>query len=299
MNENPQLCNVRGFNVNYADLNNNKEPDDDEYVTAILPNYTGIDVQESAKYMTDAFSSKVLEGKFVALRYFHDQLVEETTIVPRNSTLTSSTVHGAVIEKKADALGLARAMCGYAQKLDFHAYVAEMEVDDAPNHVWVRVKIDGNWYNIDPYYDTFMNTAVSSIPVSDNISHNSFLVGDKNYFGEDAKISDIVSDEKFYPLFISDSEELSPNENYYFEKYLGLPYYHSVDTAYNAVLEETQNQLNNGAETVTVYLEPDYVNDLWAKMQESYISDLAGKGITISEFTGEFYDDSVHITLKK
>lgn len=297
--DNPQFNHVRGFNVNYSDLNNNKEPDPDEYITAILPNYTGIDPLEANNYMNKAASAIVEnDDEITNLRHFHDQLVEETRIVLRNLYPTASTTHGAVIEKRADEIGLAKALCGYAQRLGFYAYVTSQTLSDGDVRALVRVKIDGNWYNIDPYYDALEMSTVSSIPTSGKVSHMHFLVGDKVYYG-DVEVSKIVSDEKFYPLYLSDSGEVSPNEHYYFEKYLGKPYYWKVDPAYNAILEETVNQLNNGAETVSVYLSPEIVNNLWAMMEEKYISDLAGKGITISDFTGEYSDDSIHITLKK
>lgn len=295
--DNPQLNHVRGFNVNYSDLNNNKEPDDDEYITSILPNYTGIDPHEANDYMNEAASAKVIdEDSIASLRYFHDQLIEETKIVIRNSNPTASTTHGAVIENRADEFGLAKAICGYAQRLGYYAYVTDQETSSGAI-AWVRVKIDGFWYNINPYFDSALNSTISSIP-ADKISHSYFLVGDKLIFG-DVDVSEMVTDEKFYPLFLSDSGEVSPSENYYVEKYLGKAYYWDTESAYNAILEETQNQLNNGAETVSKYVAPIIVEDLWAKMQEGYISDLAGKGITISGFTAEYSDDSINITLKK
>lgn len=297
--DNPNLNHVRGFNVNYSDLNDNKEPDDNEYITAILPNYTGIDPHEANNYMNEAATTKSLdEDRIASLRYFHDKLIEETKIVMRNSNPTSSTTHGAVIENRADEIGLAKAMCGYAQRLGYYAYVTDQDLGNGTMHAWVRLKIDGAWYNIDPYYDSLMTGIITSIPVSDKVSHIYFLVGDKAYFG-DLEVNEIVSDEKFYPLYTSDSGEVSPNENYYVEKYLGKAYYGDIQLTYNAVLEETQKQLNNSGEIVSVYVSPDIVDDLWATMQESYISDLAGKGVTISEFTAEYSDDSIHITLKK
>ncbi len=88
MFDNPQLNHTQGFNVNYTDLNDNKKPDDDEYITAILPNYTGIDSQKAIDYVNEAVREKVLdEDKIAALRYFHDKLIEDTELAEINSTL--------------------------------------------------------------------------------------------------------------------------------------------------------------------------------------------------------------------
>ena len=43
----------------------------------------------------------------------------------------------------------------------------------------------------------------------------------------------------------------------------------------------------------------DYVDEFWAILQESYISDLSEKyGITVSGFSGEYTGDAIRITFE-
>ena len=298
--ENPNFAHTQGYNLDFNDLNHNKEPDPEEYVNFIYPIYTGVDPREMDDYLKKIINeSEDIRNKEAALLFFHDKLLSETEIIPRNSSPTSSTAYGAIVEHSADEAGIALAMCAYAQRIGLNSYVFEMPGGNGGLHTWTRVKIDGSWYNIFAYMDTLANNDVTQIPIAEDsrLSHKYFLFGDTVFFGN-IKPEEMVSDEQFVPLFTSEGGELSKGF-YYFEGYLKKPYYSDAAEAYNALLAQTEQQINSKEETVTLYADPLIVNDLWDMIKEKYISDLAGKGIKISEFTGEYTNDYITVTLKK
>ncbi|MBQ6529901.1 MAG: hypothetical protein IJI39_03120, partial [Clostridia bacterium] len=86
---------------------------------------------------------------------------------------------------------------------------------DALNHIWNKVKIEGEWYNVDVTYDD----PISSNSIS--ISHDYFLVNDEEikeldpsnityeyYYQQDAD-GNIVTDEKGEPVIIEQPKENS------------------------------------------------------------------------------------------
>ncbi len=299
MLDNPEFVNVQGYSLNYTDLNNNKSPDNDEYITSIRPYYIDIDTKlmnDTVFEQLSAMDTTHLNGKIEALLYFHDKLALETELVSRMATATASTAHGAIIDHVADDLGLARAMCYYAQRMGFFSFVVDEELA-GEMHAWVRLKIDGKWYNIDTYYDLFLEYAVTEIPVTDEdyLCHTFFLCGDLMMFNS---IGMTTTDND--PLLTSDDGTISPRENYYIEKHLKQNYYQDVALAYNALLEETEYQFSNGKDTVCLYISPSPVDDLCLRMENKYISDLNEKyGITISGYSAEYSIDCIYVTLKK
>ena len=300
MLDNPELVNVEGYSLNYTDLNNNKSADYDEYIQSIRPHYINIDPQQMNAAASDelsALNTSGLSNKIECLRHFHDKLATETEFVGRKATATSSSAHGAIIDHVADDMGLAKAMCYYAQRLGLFSYVVEMEIV-GEMHAWVRVKLEGAWYNIELYYDSFLPYAVTEIPFVDDIvymCHTFFLCSDLTMFNS-LGITTTDND----PLYVSDDGTVLPRMNYYFEKYLKKNYYQDVALAYNALLEETEYQFSNGKDTVCLYISPSPVDDLCLRMENKYISDLNEKyGITISEYSAEYSIDCIYVTLKK
>lgn len=206
-----------------------------------------------------------------------------------------------MIDHAADDLGIARAICDYAQRLDFYSFVVDVNIAGLDIAV-VRVKIDGEWYNIFYRLDaTGMTYQVTEIPVAEDgkATHYCFLINDLSYqsFGTFDGF-----DEKFSLILPLSFEQYEGTEkwNYYFDDYLKKPYCRdTVEDAYDVLLEETKTAFDNGEQIVALCMQTDLVDSLWLMMKESYISDLSEKyGITITGFTSEYSKDAMYVTLE-
>lgn len=314
LNDNPALNHTRGYTVEYIDENGNKEPDLDEGVTSIKPIYTGIAPSEAYDHITKTLSESGMDDNdpIEILRIVHDRLIDETELVARNSTPTASTTHGALIEHNADDLGIARAMCDYAQRLGYFSFVVDTTIANAMDMAVVRIRIDGEWYNINVIGDAVMNAEnILKMPVAEDgmISHMWFLNSDfyQNATGLFKHVRDF--EEKYAPVFpvpggvtVSNGEVVAPTVNYYIQEHLREHYYCDVnaESIYGVLLEETGLRFKSGDDTFSLYMMAGEADNLWDKMQESYISDLKNKyDITISGFTIVFSGDQVILTLQK
>lgn len=314
LNDNPAFNHTQGYTLNYVDGNGNKEPDPAELVTSIKPNYTGTDPNEVNDHIVKTLSETDLDDNepIEFLRLVHDKLIYETDLVARNSTPTASTTHGALIEHKADDLGLARAMCDYAQRLGYFSFVVDTNVANTINMALVRVRINEKWYNINIIGDADMNLDnIFKMPLADDglISHMWFLNSDfyQNATGLFTYVRNFG--EKYSPIFpvpegltISGGETIAPIVNYYIEKYLNERYYYEVntDSLYSVVLERSKAVIDSGEDTFYLYMLSGDADNLWDLMQESLILDLKRKfDITISDFTAVFSEDKMILTLQK
>lgn len=306
LNEKPELVHTRGYNVNYNDLNNNKQPDPDEYVNSIAPIYSGIDRNEYNDYIYDYFKEYLhpiflgLEapyGDIEALKYFFDDIALNTTVLGGfNTRPSASTAYGAVIDRCADDLGIARAICDVAQRLGFGSYVFEGYETDGDKIAWCCVKIDDIWYIVNPYgAKHYVQNCIASVPFGEKeVCHYNFLCLDVG------KLDISSIDERQEYLWEGDRVlETEYDLLYYFKDYLKVDYYsESAESAYAALLEKTKEQLDSGSSEVDIYMLSLWVDNLWEMMQENYISDLSEKyGITITDFTGEYAGDALHIKL--
>lgn len=311
LNDTPHFNHATSYNISYTDSNVNREADPDEYVNAVIPVYNGVDLHEANDFIEQHVTEIELANngdKIKTLRIIYDELLNETELVARGGRPASSGTHGAVIDHVSDDLGLARAICDYAQRLGFYSFVADWKIEHHDIAI-VRVKIDDAWYNIAPSVDyLMMSNNITAIPVAEDgkALHWYFLTFDGFIAGSTSKQENLDRyDEKYLPILPLDFSfnELPDNYiiNYYFDEYLKVFYHiYGVDIAYDALLERTKIAVDSGEETVVLYIKSTDVNNLWAKMSESYISDLSEKyGITISGFTGEYSLDAMYVTLEK
>lgn len=310
LNEEPVLVHTRGYNVNYNDLNNNKQPDSDEYVNSISPIYSGIDRNEYNDYAMQFFRDNLsgffadddktkLENSIEALKYVYDYIsLNVTVLAGRNTRPSASTAYGAMIDKRADKLGIARAICDFAQRLGFESYVHDGYNHQGQLDAWCRVKIEDKWYRISTYRaSTYMQNYITSVPLAeDALCHYEFL------WFESPFIDLSTIDGRAIDLWKLDDIDFETEYDtlYYFKNYLGVDYYCDIESAYAGLLEKTKAQIDQNSDKVEIYLFPLYVDSLWQKMQESYISDLSKQyGITISDFKGEISEEALQITLTK
>lgn len=145
INDNPALNNTQGYTLDYYDDNANGQPDPEEGVFSVIPNYTGISRNEAGEYIDKILAETYLDENdpIECLRYLHDKIILKNDLPARNSTPTASTSHGALIEHKADEPGIARALCDYAQRLGFFCFVADTTVAGTTmNMPLVRIMVD-------------------------------------------------------------------------------------------------------------------------------------------------------------
>ncbi len=295
MYDNPEICDVQDFRYSYTDINNNSSPEPDEYVSKVSPYYIDVDPQkmyDKAKTFLDGLDKS---DKIECLRQAHDWLISEAEITERYDTATCTYSYGAIIDRLADDLGFARAFCYLAQELGFYSFVID-EKFNGEQRAWVRVKIDGSWYNVDVYGDKTAGESVTKIPLGEGggIFHTYFLAGDEFLFNngyESAKTEG--------SLWIGDNGLPSPNENYYFSK-IGQDYRSDTDAAYNMILQDAARLAENGGESASYYAAPFIADELYEKMNGSFLSDLKSKyGVIFSGFTAEYDPDCLVVTLKK
>lgn len=309
LNDNPHFNHAPTYNISYTDSNVNREPDPDEYVNAVIPVFNGIDPHVANDFMKEHLQETRgtdYNQQMKYLRILYDEILDETELLARGGRPAASTTHGVVIDHAADDLGIARAICDYAQRLGFYCFVVDVNIDDIVMAI-IRVKIDDVWYNIAPRYDYLkLSHNVTAIPVAEDgkATNIYFLIGDSTMFVY-AKDLDKF-DKKYLPIMPLEFDATEATEdtemwNYYFEGYLKKTYYmETPEEAYDALLEETKNVLESGGDTVELYIFPNLVNSLWEIMGESYISDLSEKyGMTVKGFTGEYSLDAMYVTLEK
>lgn len=304
LNDIPYLNHAPTYNISYTDSNVNREADPDEYVNAVIPVYNGIDPHVARDYIAQHVHETRLanDGDMIkALRVIYDEILDETELIARGGRPASSGTHGAVIDHAADDLGVARAICDYAQRLGFYCFVADVKLDDIDMAI-VRIKIDDNWYNIAPRYDYLkVSKNVTAIPVAEDgkATHIYFLISDEIYlyYGSETFYK---YDEKYSPILPPSDETEYSGWGYYFDRYLNTTYHADTAEAYDALLAETKSVIDSGVDTVEIYIFPNCVDALWAMMNESYISDLSERyGITISGFTAEYSLDAICVTPEK
>lgn len=309
LNEQPKLVHTRGYNVNYNDLNNNKNPDPDEYVNSITPIYSGIDRVEYNNYIYEYLRDNLHHfyltnvddnnyGEVEALKYLYDDIALNTTVLSGYNTRPSaSTAYGAMVDHYADKLGIARAICDIAQRLGFESYVHEGYEADGDKIAWCRVKIDDTWYKIETYAAAyFVQNCITAVPFAeDELCHYDFLIMDAPYMD-----TSLIDERQLHLWDLAGKVyETEYDTMYYFKEHLGVMYHCNLpETNYAALLEETKKQIDQNSNKVDLYILSLYVDTIWAIMEEQYISDLSEKyGITITDFTGEYADDCLHITL--
>ncbi len=318
LNDNPYFNDTQGFNLSYNDLNNNREPDPDEYVNSISPIYTGIDRMEANDYILNSIhetaGDKDDRSKIQLLCDIHDMILNEVQHVARNSNPTASTTHGVLIDHAADDLGVARTLCDYAQRLGFESYVADTDFGGQDYTAIVRIKIEDKWYNISTFINSLMTVdTVHEIPLTEEgkITHFWFLFCDdpiamgainlQGDFGEEfAPIMPITNADEAGETVDTENSDEETISNYYIEVYLNKNLYGSSnEDTYNALLEETKAWFDNKDGDFEFYLTSDCVDDFWNLIRDTYKSDLSAKyGINISDYSGEYTGDAIRFSFE-
>ena len=108
--------------------------------------------------------------------YLHDYIIK-TTEYEINKKPLNNTVYGALIDKKSACVGYAQAMKMLLNAVGIDCITVCGEADDGTrqeNHMYNQVKIEGEWYNLDPTW----NDAVGEYPT---LTHKFFNLTDKEF----------------------------------------------------------------------------------------------------------------------
>ena len=134
-------------------------------------------IENTLNSKIESIVSSVPEGldDFEKEVYLHDYLIENTDYEINNKPL-SNTVCGALIDKKSACVGYAQAMKMLLNAVGIDCITVCGEADDGTrqeNHMYNQVKIEGEWYNLDPTWDD----AVGEYPT---LTHKFFNLTDKD-----------------------------------------------------------------------------------------------------------------------
>lgn len=126
--------------------------------------------------------------------YLHDWLIKNSTPNDHNyaekdadgnktefagkwgKTMWPNVAYGSIVDGQSTCLGYAKGMFYLLSRAGYDVTLAE-GIGDTALHVWVKVKIDGKWYNIDPTWDDPCGAAQNADP--NYVAYSFFLVTDK------------------------------------------------------------------------------------------------------------------------
>ncbi|MCD7784308.1 MAG: SH3 domain-containing protein [Oscillospiraceae bacterium] len=125
------------------------------YVSRVVINYN-IDREEEGDQMVSELrtaANKIIANlkssmsSYEKVKYLTDTLVKNCAY--NGETATCNTAYAAIVEGQANCAGYAKGLFYLLAKAGFDVVFCE-GVGDSANHLWVKVKIDGTWTNIDP-----------------------------------------------------------------------------------------------------------------------------------------------------
>ncbi len=134
------------------------------------------------------------------IQYLHDWLVKNCAADEHSydndrdkwgKTMWPNTAYGAIVDGQATCLGYAKGLFYLLAKAGYEVSFAE-GIGETALHIWVKVNVDGKWYNIDPTWDDPYGAAQTADP--DYVAYTYFMVTDE--YIEDTRTE--VYDVKFF-----------------------------------------------------------------------------------------------------
>ncbi len=296
--DNPWICDVGDYVKWYDDDNGNKALDPEDHINMVEPDYLDVD------YDVNTFRNSIEEtlkgadrtDSIEALRYVHDEMVNNVGVVARYITQSCTHAYGSIVHWLADDMGFAQGFCVYAQALGIPGRVVN-GTKNGELRAWCEVQIDGTWYNVDVYGDMFAHNEVLNSQTNTNRSavfHTYFLVSDE-YLKERGYVPEYGWDS----LGSEEFRANSPYDNYYIRQIQGIDEYFCTDaqSAYDSLLQKAAEAVGNGENNISVCAAPYLADELYEIMSDSFISDCKEKyGITVLSFRVEY--DSTAFAVK-
>jgi len=140
-------------------------------VTAFLPEYLLTREEYAARYeelarAVESFAVPAGGSQFDCELALHDQLVRKCAYAEDFTQPETSTAYGALVQGSASCEGYARGLLLLMDLQGIDCYIvtgdATNSKGDAVGHAWNKVRIDGDWYQLDATWDD---------PVTEDGSH--------------------------------------------------------------------------------------------------------------------------------
>lgn len=205
----------------------------------------------------DATVSKILKeanGKsstYDKLKVFHDHLVLNSTfekseeVGSYNQSIYNAFAGGTSSQGNIQCNGYAKAMQYLCDQAGIDCMVITGTNKDGATHAWNKVKVDGEWYNLDCTWDD----PILSTPVYNYIRYNNFLVpdewiNDKSHFNVN-KVT-LKSGKSF--SYFTPPKATATAQNYFIKNNLVYSDFDSADKALKKALEDTASSGGTVAE---------------------------------------------------
>lgn len=119
--------------------------------------------------------------------YLHDWLVKNSAPDEHaysemkekwGKSMWPNTAYGAIVDGQSTCLGYSKGLFYLLSRAGFDVSLAEgWGSEEGILHIWVKVKVDGKWYNVDPTWDDPYGSAQNAD--KNYVSYDYFLVTDK------------------------------------------------------------------------------------------------------------------------
>ena len=210
------------------------------------------------------------------LKIFHDYLVLNSTfghgedVASYNSSIYNAFGHGSDTQGDIQCVGYAKAMQYLCDKVGIECMVITGTNDKDQSHAWNKVKVDGEWYNLDATWDD----PILSTPITTYIRYNYFLVPDewineKTHFNINKKV---LSSGESYSYFTPPAATATA-QNYFIKN--GLVY-SDIDSAETALKKALDDAASSGLTVAEIMVDSQSVYDTMKsrlKDYQSYVKD--------------------------
>lgn len=184
--------------------------------------------------------------------YMHDALAERI-VYDATDEFPQCGIIGPFTDGHSQCHGTAMAYMLLCQAADIPCIVVTGQYDDI-EHAWNRVKINGNWYNVD----------VTADDGDDFYIHDFFCFTDSQ-----AKAFGYTVDKE---LPLDGAAAVSTKYNYH--RMQGKTLYSDIPTAYDVLLKNAAQNYRKGEYKTFVYCEPEIVDAVYDMIDKNIIDDL-------------------------
>ena len=208
-----------------------------------------------------------LSSTYDKIKHFHDYLVYNSTFEladdAYNSSIYNAFAGGTSKQGNIQCAGYARAMQYLCDKSGIDCMVITGENESGSTHAWNKIKVDGEWYNLDATWDD----PILSTPDYEFLKYNYFLVPDswvneKTHFKINTKTLSSGSSYKYF-----DPPAATATAQNYFVKN-GLVY-KDADSADKALKAELDKAADAGLSVAHIMVgSKDVYDTLYGKLKE-------------------------------
>ena len=228
---------------------------------------------------------------FEKLLVFHDHLVLNSTFEKSeeagnyNQTIYNAFSGGTSKQGNIQCAGYAKAMQYLCDKAGIDCMVITGKNNKGSTHAWNKVKVDGNWYNIDATWDD----PILDTPITNYIRYRYFLVPD-SWINEitHLNINTITLSSGEVVTYYTTPKADSDAQNYFVRNGLVYSDFDSADKALKAALEKTASE---GRVVTEIMLSSDSVYNEIKDNLKSYQTYITEKNSKVKKLTASTVDE--------